>query len=183
MARLPSIPSRKRIFVGTEGESERAFAAWLQQLCNQQRQPVHLDISLGSGGDSRQIVEDAVVRYRERSRRHGRFVDGCILLDADRLRRDQRHGRNPETVAGSERLRLVFLKPNLEGLLVRLHPNCENRQLSAHNVEAELRRLWPEYRKPASSYALGQRFGLEDLRRVCRRDEGLASVLKVLGLS
>ena len=86
MARLPSIPSRKRIFVGTEGESERAFAAWLQQLCNQQKQPVHLDISLGSGGDSLQIVEDAVVRYRERSRRHGRFVDGCILLDADRLR-------------------------------------------------------------------------------------------------
>ena len=144
---------------------------------------MHLDISLGSGGDSRQIVEDAVVRYRERSRRHGRFVDGCILLDADRLRRDQRHGRDPETVAGSERLRLVFLKPNLEGLLVRLHPGCENRQLSTHNVEAELRRLWPEYRKPASSYALGQRFGLEDLRRACRRDEGLASVLKVLGLS
>lgn len=183
MPRPPSIPSRKRIFVGTEGESERAFAAWLQQLCNQQGKPVHLDISLGSGGDSLKIVEDAVVRYRERSRRHGRFVDGCILLDADRLRRDRRHGRDPEPVARSEGLRLVFLKPKIEGLLVRLHPGCENRQLSPRNVDAELRKLWPKYRKPVSSHALGERFGLDDLRRVCRRDKGLAAVLKVLGLA
>ena len=50
MARPPSIPRRKRIFVGTEGESERAFAAWLQQLCNQQGQSVHLDISSAVAG-------------------------------------------------------------------------------------------------------------------------------------
>ena len=183
MPRPPSIPRRKRIFVGTEGESERAFAAWLQQLCNQHGQAVHLDISLGSGGDSLQIVKDAVVRYRERSRRHGRFVDGCVLLDADRLPGDRRHDRDPEPVARKNGLRLVFLEPKIEGLLVRLHPGCENRRLSPRNVDAELCRLWPEYQKPASSHVLGERFGLDHLRRVCRHDKGLAAVLKMLGLS
>ena len=70
MARHRTTPRRRRIFIGTEGESERSFAAWLKQLCDGVATPrVHLDISLGHGGDGLRVVEDAVVDYRKRSTR------------------------------------------------------------------------------------------------------------------
>lgn len=184
MARHRTTPRRRRIFVGTEGESERSFAAWLQHLCDANgRFPIHLDVSLGSGGDGVQVVEDAAARYRERSSRRGRFSAGLVLLDADRLEEDRRRGRDPAIALRGTSLRLILLEPRIEGVLARLHPGNEARRLLARDAEKTLRAGWPEYRKPASALELSRRFGLDDLRRAAAWDDALGQLLEVLGLS
>ena len=184
MARYRTTPRRRRIFVGTEGESERSFAAWLKQLCDEAAPSrVHLDVSLGHGGDGQRVVEDAVGEYRRRSTRHGKFSDALVLLDADRLEDDRRHGRDPADAVRGTDLRLVLLRPNLEGVLARLHRGYEARRFSARDAARILHAEWPEYRKPASAYELRRRFGLGDMRRASAFDAELREILEVLGLT
>jgi hypothetical protein len=75
-----------------------------------------------------------------------------------------------------------FQDPNLEGVLLRLHPGQERRKVAPQDAERELRRLWPEYRKPPTAAQLKQRFSVSDLRRAARHDGELRKLLSVVGL-
>lgn len=173
---------RKRVFIGAEGESERSLAKLLGTLCNEQGLSFYLDIVVCGGGDSLAVTEHAVREYRKRKRLYGSFSTACILLDYDRLEQDMRSGRNPEPKANTENLKLVYLKPNIEGVLLRFHPGQEKRQPTANNAERRLRKFWPEYHKPASAEKLRKRFGIEDIRRAALYDNGLRWILEKLTL-
>ena len=162
MPRSRHVPKRKRIFVAAEGEGERAFAQWLQELCDEQGRHLHLDIGVAGGGDTRSVVEYAADRRRRRMESRGPDEAALVLLDSDRLQQDRTTGRDPDTVEGRERLQLVFLRPNLEGLLLRLHPGRETEFVAANDAGRRLKQLWPGYVKPMRAKALGQRFGIED---------------------
>ena len=84
---------------------------------------------------------------------------------------------------GRERLQLVFLTPNLEGFLLRLHGGHEARFVVPDDAERLLRRLWPEYRKPMSARDLERRFNLLDLERAAAHDTHLRDVLTLLGFT
>ena len=105
-----------------------------------------------------------------------------VLLDRDRLERDRKNGRDAYVVASKWRLEIVFQDPNLEGLLFGLHQGFERRKPTAREALPELRRVWPEYRKPPTADELIQRFGLTDLRRAARHDDELLRLLGFLGL-
>lgn len=81
-----------------------------------------------------------------------------------------------------EDLKLVYLKPNFEGLLLRLHSGNESRGISPGEAKRLLKQLWPNYVKPVSADALGRHFGLNDLLRVARHDADIRQVLEILGL-
>ena len=181
MARRRTVPKRRRIFVGAEGESERSFAKWLSDLCEKVGLHVHLDIRVCGGGDGFNVVEYSVEQYRQR-KHHGPYSAALVVLDADRIEEDRSHGRDPLTALGNEKLRLIFLKPNIEGLLCRLHRGHESRFGSASEAKGLLQRLWPEYAKPTSAEMLGRRFELGDLRRAARHDTDLRQALELLGL-
>ena len=134
-------------------------------------------------------VGDAALRsrhtpweYRERSRLYGRLSAGFILLDADRLEEDRPRGRDPRKAVEPGSPHLVYLKPNLEGLLLRLHPDRAARFATAHDAARLLQTFWPEYVKPIPADALGRRFRLDDLRRAAQCDPGLRGILEMLGL-
>ena len=164
-----------------EGDGERALATWLQWLCDEQNLHIHLDTDVAGGGDTRSVVEFAIDRRRRRAHPKGRDKGALVLLDADRLAQDRVAGRDPETVDGREHLRLIYLTPNLEGLLIRLHDGCETQFVAAADAERRLRRLWPEYRKPMPAAALAKRFDLDDLQRAAAHDTHLRDVLTFLG--
>ena len=84
---------------------------------------------------------------------------------------------------GREFLQLVFLRPNLEGMLLRLHIGHERRFVVPDDAERLLQRLWPEYRKPMSAGALARRFNLRDLERAAVHDTHLRDALTLLGLT
>lgn len=182
MGRRRAVPRRKRIFVAAEGDGDRALAQWLQGLCEDKGLHIHLDVAVAGGNDTRWVVEYAVDRRRRRNDSKTRDKGALVFLDSDRLAEDRAAGRDPETVPGRRDLQLVYLKPKLEGLLIRLHPGQERRFVAARDAERDLQRLWPEYRKPMPATALRERFGLDDLRCAARHDAGLRDALALLGL-
>ena len=181
MRRHGSVEPKRSIFVGTEAESERAFARFLERCCNDIGLHLSLDVRPGTGGDSYAVVEHA----RRRLERHaGRkeFRHTLVLLDRDRVSQDREAGRDAPALAAKARLEIVYQEPNLEGLLVRLHGNREQRRVAATSAAGELRRLWPQYRKPPTVEQLKQRFTLEDVRRAALYDQELRRLLDILGL-
>ena len=182
MPRRRLVARRARIFVAAEGEGDQSLARWLQELCDERSLHLHLDIVVAGGGDTRSVVEFAVDRRRRRNESRIRDRGALVFLDADRLERDRAAGRDPETVPGSGGLRLVYLRPSLEGLLYRLHRGCETEFPAATDAERRLKRLWPGYDKPMPAAALGERFSPDDLRRAAAHDADLRDALTLLGL-
>ena len=180
MRRRPVVPSRKGFFIGVEGRSDEAFIALLQRCCDRQGLYVHLKASAAGGGSPRSIVEDAGRALGRSSPRQ--FAARFVLLDADRIERDPREGHDASAAAKRYGLRLVYSRPNLEGLLVRLHAGHERSRVTARHAMRELQVLWPEYRKPPSAEELAQRFMPGDLARAARYDRQLRTLLQIVGL-
>ncbi len=175
-------PKRKRIFIGAEGESERSLAGWLKRVCEEIGIHVHLDVRVCGGGDSLAVVEYSVKQYHKRSKQYGKYSSGLIFLDNDHIEEDKRNDRDPFAALTGEELNLIQLVPNLEGLLLRLHPGYENKVVSKQTVKRDLKKKWPEYKKPTSAEILGRRFELQSLQRVARKDVNIRQTLEILGL-
>ena len=181
MRRRPSVKPRRVIFIGVEGKSDRAFARFLQRCCDGEDRHLHLDIKPGGGGDSVTVVEEAG-RYLARHSAKRDIGDKLVLLDRDRIEADLKAGRDAQAATSRWNLKMLFQDPNLEGLLFRLHPGREQRRITAGDAMAELRKVWPEYRKPPTADQLSRRFTLSDVRRAARYDEELQKLLEILGL-
>lgn len=180
MRRRPVVFPRKAFLIGVEGRSDEAFIAFLQRCCDREGLHVHLRASAAGGGSSRAVVEQAARALGRLPRRQ--FADRLVLLDADRVEQDPREQQETSTAARRHGLRLVYFRPNLEGLLVRLHLGRERSRVTAGQALRELRRLWPDYTKSLTADALTQRFTPVDLRRAARHDDQLRTLLRIVGV-
>lgn len=181
MRRRSRIEPRRIIFIGVEGPSERSFVQLLARCCDDAELHLHLEAKPATGGDTLAIVEEANRRL-ERHPARKEIKTRIVLLDRDRLEQDLKAGRDARAFASKRKIEIVFQEPNLEGLLLRLHPGQEHRRVSTHDALAELRKVWPEYRKPPTAYQLRQRFAVSDLRRAARHDRELRKLLIAIGL-
>ena len=175
------VQRRRPIFVGVEGKSEQAFVRFLQHCCDESGLFIHLVCFAGNGGDTVSVVQEG---HRSLMRRSGSRAmrDRIVVLDADRSKADVRSGRDARAEASRLGLKVIFQEPNLEGLLVRLHPGCERRVVRPENATERLRRVWPGYRKPPTHIQLLERFRLADLKRAAQHDEDLQLLLGIIGL-
>lgn len=177
-------PLRQRSFVGCEGESEQGYVALLQRLADEIGLALHLDAVVLGGGDPCAIVEQSVLRIRQRERQHGSpYAHRAILLDADR--RGQVPERDARTLrlAASARLLLVWQDPCHEALLLRHLPDCTQLRPPLTPVaEQQLMQRWPDYRKPMPAVRLGERIDLDALRRVQPVEADLAAFLIAIHL-
>lgn len=143
--RRNKVPPRRVIFIEVEGPSDRAFVRFLHDCCEKKGLHLHLDTKSADGGDSVVAVEEAA-RYLKRHSGRRNIKDRLVLIDSDRINQDKQARRDAQSVALKENLELIFLHPNLEGLLLRLHKGHE-RRINVNNAEAELRKVWPQYSK------------------------------------
>ena len=181
MRRHRSIKPKRVIFIGVEGESDRAFARFLEGCCDREGRRLSLLIKPGGGGDSVSVVEEAG-RYLARNPEKRGIRDRLVLLDRDRIPQDLKAGRDAQAAASRWSLKIIFQDPNLEGLLFRLHSGHERRRTTAGDAMTELLKVWPEYRKPPTADQLSRRFTLSDVRRAARYDKELRQLLEILGL-
>ena len=179
--RRNKVPLRRVIFIGVEGPSDRAFVRFLQICCDEKGLHLHLNVRLGNGGSSVVVVKEAA-RYLNRHFERRDISDKLVLLDSDRIRQDKQAGRDAQSVASKENLKLIFVRPKLEGLLLRLHEGHE-RRINVNNAMAELRKVWPQYsKKKLTADQLRRRFALSDLQRAAQYDSELKRLLEILGL-
>lgn len=128
MRRRRRVPARTIIFIGCEGKSERAFVRFLTHLCQEAGLHLHLDAKPGNGGDSVSVVQEAARHLRKHPDRMS-IKHSFVLLDRDRIARDVNAGRDAAAVASRCKIEIIYLDPNLEGLLLRLHPGQEGRNI------------------------------------------------------
>ena len=182
MSRRRLVPQRKPIFIGTEGESDRAFARFLQPLCDEAGLHVYLDAKPQDGGGAVNVVEQAG-RWLERNPPKREYKTRLVLLDRDRIEAEPQEGVKAQAAAARYKLTIVFQDPNLEGLLVRLHEGNERRKIVANEAMSELRKVWPAYQKKSlTAEQLRQRFTLDDVRRAAVHDQHLRKLLEAIGL-
>ena len=123
----PSIPERRPVFVGCEGESEVAYAGLLQDMLREAGIHVHLVVhDLGCGaGDPLARIQLAVQRLAQLRRTRIAPPERFILLDGDQAARDSARAGRARLLAAQYDITIVWQEPCFEALL--LHDTAATR--------------------------------------------------------
>lgn len=175
------ITRRNRFFCGCEGASVWSFVTWLSRLCDENGLHLHLDRYDAGGGDVASVIRRSIRERTKRVTSDGSYLQSLVLVDSDRIAADRRDRQSLEEMAKG--MTVIWLRPNLEGLLIRLHRGNETKRPQSKQALPELQRLWPQYDKSVSAFDLYGRFGLGDLLRAARHDEQLRRLLEVISLA
>ena len=181
--RRAPVPQRERVFLAGEGESEAAFGAWLNGLCEGARLHLHLDVQPLGGGDPLALVEQAIRLRAARSGRNLIYKASVLLIDTDRLDDGSERSRRAIATASRGDLRLVRQRPRFQSLVLRLHARHERTFLFGADIDVRLGRVWSDYKKGrVTRYDLSRRFTHADLLRAAACDEELQALVALLGL-
>jgi hypothetical protein len=178
-ARPPLIPTRRRIFLGCEGQSEQGYGALLRDLLDVRRQDVHLDVVLLGGGEPLTLIQ----RSRDRLRQTNRdpYELRALLLDTDRLGNAQRDAEAMR-LAKTLELNLIWQKPCHEALLLRhLEGLTASRPADSDAAMTQLRRAWTTYEKGLSARRLSQEITYEAVVRASTVEPELRVFLEAIG--
>jgi hypothetical protein len=181
-----TIPQRRRLFVGCEGESERAYTALLARLVEEERLAVHLDAVLlqPGGGDPLAIVERAAARVAEReSRRGDPYERRFVILDDDKLGQTPQRDQRIAGVAADAGLQIIWQSPCHEAVLLRHLDGCTQLRPPTTAVAGQqLVAQWPAYHKAMPAARLAERLDRAALARAAAAEVALAELLQVIGL-
>ena len=183
--RRPSIPERRPVFIGCEGESEVAYAGLLQDMLREAGLPVQLIVhDLGRGaGDPLARVQLAVKRLAQLRRTRIAPPERFILLDGDQAVRDRVRAESARHLAVQHNIAIIWQKPCFEALLLRHLPGCTTRQPpDTQEALRALEREWPGYKKPASRATLARRIDQDAVCRAAGVERELLGLLRCLGL-
>ena len=180
--RLAVRNNRKRVFVACEGESERGYTGFLWEVTEEIGSSLHFDVQLCPGGDHLAIVQRAVATMKRRAQRHGRFWKNVIFLDSDRRHENAERTRQADKMIAQSGLLPIWSTPCLEALILRHFPRRENAEPPTSDLALqELRRHWPDYRKPISRQALRAKFAIAHVQRAAGTSLDLLGFLKTIG--
>ncbi len=173
-------PQRRPIFVGCEGESEQGYAQLLQDLADEAKLPVHLHVEILRKGHALSRIEFARRKVAELQQKRAGFHDKFLMLDSDEFERRPEGQEEARRVAVASGFRVIWQEPCFEALLLR-HFGVRRPPNTGAALDA-LQREWQEYRKGSSRVELKRRIDLEAVLRAARVEDGLAILLRVIGL-
>lgn len=181
--RRPSIPQRRPIYIGCEGESEQGYAGFLQDLIREADLPVHLTIEVLGAGDPLSRVEAALRRLAHLRRTRGALAERFILLDTDQVALDPDRAERARRLALQNDIQLVWQQPCFEAMLLRHFPGrAMHRPPDNRSALRELEREWPGYSKPATRAAIVHRLDLGCVVRASAVESDLHGLLRCIGL-
>lgn len=178
------IKQRMVFFIAVEGDSERSFIKWIQELCDSYGLHVHLDCVSLNGGGYKAMLDQAIAERKKRESRKSKAAYSILIVDSDRAML----GDDPWT---QDKLREESLKynmttyfqnPNLEGILLRMFPSKANIKPNARDAKKLLAVVWSDYKKGADAQMLRSKFTLNDLLCAAKMDDELNVFLQTIGL-
>lgn len=178
-----SFQQRKRIYLGCEGPSEQSYGKRLNEIVDAEGLRLFLDCDVLGGGDPLTMVQLAVKRIREKTKKRGTFAYRAILLDRDRLgQTPDRDGQIP-ALAIRYGLCLIWQDPCHEAFLLRhFDGQAAARPTSSTLAHQALKRVWPAYEKAMPASELVNRITLAGIQRVCVVEAAFAEFLTRIGL-
>jgi len=173
-------PQLKRVFLGCEGDSERSYGAWLQAVAKDYKIGITVDTYPDTGGGNQpyDIIERCMLEMLRRERRYGPYFSRAILLDSDNINNDPDQNNNAIERARAHNVRVVLQDYEHEAFLLRHIAGHEHTRPNKGQGRAALQAAWPEYRRKFGKVQLYDKFGLEDLRRVCSVEPELREFLR-----
>lgn len=183
--RRSSIPQRRPIYIGCEGESEQGYASFLQDLGRDASLSVHLviDVLSPGAGDPLSRVEMAIRRLARLRQTRGAPPERFVLLDTDQIELDRDRAERARHLAEQNNIKIVWQEPCFEAVLLRHFPGrAANRPLDGQTAQRALEREWPGYTKPPARADLTRRIDIEAVRRACAVEPDLHAMLQCIGL-
>jgi hypothetical protein len=111
-------------------------------------------------------VEHSVKVLQQKERSHGRYKSKAILLDADKI------GISPDRdnliggIVKKNGFSILFQNFDHEAILLRHFPKCLTHRPPRGGLSLKnLRKVWPEYEKPADALDISKRISLTDFVR------------------
>ena len=175
------ITKRTRFFLAVEGESERSFARWLQELCDVELR-LHLDNHVLYGGGYETMLSEAVRLHKKGVTTKGPYKNRFLIVDSDRADQGDWSLEKLRTEAAKHQMTVCLQKPKHEAVLFRMIPGKEAIIVPAAGAEALLKSVWPSYAKPVDARVLRQRFNVTDLLRMAALDADFKHLLRTIGL-
>lgn len=186
MRRQPIRPQRVPIFIGCEGQSEVAYAAWLRNQVRDRNLAYHLELAdLGQGaGDPLARIEMAIERVDRLGRNREPFVARFVFLDTDQLAISADRARQARSRAQESGFSIIWQDPTHEAFLLRhLEGHLTKRPATKRLADQALARVWADYQKPRTPEQLDERLQLEGAYRVSGTLPELANLLQAIGLT
>lgn len=180
-----SIPPRKPVFLGCEGESEQAYGQLLNELARERRLPVHIEVvNLNPGaGDPLARIRRARQEMDRWSRRRSQFEFAAVLMDSDQIEHEPQRRLEVESLAARHRIAILWQQPCHEAFLLRHFAGHDYRRPPTTALAGQdLREVWPHYQKPMTRRQLVRHLTLEHVLRAARQDEAFAAFLGRIGL-
>lgn len=178
-------PQRRRIFLGCEGDNERAYGALLGDLLEERRQDIHLDVVLmrPGGGDPLTLVKRCKEHFIRNTRRGSPvYIHRALLLDSDLLGHDNTRDQEAVQLALKLEMRLIWQEPCHEAFLLRhLDGFRDNRPSLPRDAISLLQKAWPQYRKGMAAVRLNERVGYEEVLRAAEVEKELTKFLRDIG--
>ena len=174
--------TRKRIFLGSEGISERNYGQYLRLIAEKYNLPIHIDCKyVTGGGDPLKVVEESIKLMKRNSRNHGDYLVKAIMLDADKLGRSNDRDNRIRPLVSSGKIKLLYSSPNFEAFLLRHFPGYENKKPPANTSLSELEKVWPSYSKGIDAKSIFKELGEDGLLRACTVEDSLRDFLISMG--
>ena len=181
--RQPTIPQRRPIFIGCEGESEQGYAAFLQDLVHEADLHIHLSIEVLRAGDPLSRIELAIKKLENARRKRVNFNDRFVFLDTDQLALSADRAHRARALAAANDIRVIWQEPCFEALLLRhFEGRSGHRPLTNQTSEAALRQEWPQYQKPMSRAELARMIDHDAVVRAAGVEDDLLTLLRCIGL-
>ena len=173
---------RKRIFLGSEGISERNYGRYLQQIADRHKLPIHIDCDyVTGGGDPLKVVQESIKLMKRNSRNHGDYLVKAVMLDSDKLGRSTDRDNKIKPLVTDNDIKLIYSDPNFEAFLLRHFPGFENNRPPAGTALSELKKIWPTYHKGIDARSIYKQLGEDGLMRACTVEDSLRDFLTGIG--
>ena len=179
-----TIVRRRPVFLGCEGESERAYAQVIADLIRQRVKDVHLEVMLlGPGaGSPLAKIHKTLKLIESYERKRSEFWRKFVLIDYDLAEHDEKLRTETSELATSNGIMLIWQRPCHEAFLLRHLPNCaDQKPQSPTQSIKELVAIWPQYRKSMTRYQVARRIDSASLERARSVESELHHFLNMLG--